>query len=83
MLAGRGFSADVGETYLPSEHAMPLYTLLITGVYTVFGEHNSAVRIGQSVVDMITCLLVALVAFNMAPASLRKTALADPVVFSD
>src|SRR5713101_1224753 len=48
MLAGRGFSSDVSEPYLPSEHTMPLYPLFIAAVYAVFGEHNSAVRIAQS-----------------------------------
>src|SRR5712692_9980896 len=74
MLAGRGFSPDVSEPYLPSEHTMPLYPLFIAAVYAVFGEHNSAVRIAQSAIDVITCLLVAFVSFNLAPASLRKPA---------
>src|SRR5438132_1470825 len=74
MLAGHGFSADVHEPYLASEHTMPLYPLFIAGVYAVFGEHNSAVRIAQSAIDLVTCLLVAFVSFNLAPASLRKPA---------
>jgi len=74
MLAGRGFSPDVSAPYLPGEHTMPLYPLFIAAIYSVFGENNLAVRIAQSSVDIITCLLVAFVAFNLAPASLRKTA---------
>ncbi len=74
MLAGRGFSADVTEPYLPGEHTMPLYPLFIAAIYAVFGEHNSAVRIAQSAVDILTCLLVAFVSFNLAPTSLKKPA---------
>lgn len=74
MLAGRGFSLDVSAPYRPSEHTMPLYPLFIASVYAVFGENNSAVRIAQSAVDLITCLLVAFVSFNLAAASLRKAA---------
>lgn len=74
MLAGHGFSSDVRGPYLPSEHTVPLYPLFIAGIYAAFGEHNSAVRIAQSVIDLITCLLVAFVSFNLAPPPLRKLA---------
>jgi 4-amino-4-deoxy-L-arabinose transferase-like glycosyltransferase len=74
MLAGRGFSSDVTEPILPSVHTMPLYPLFIAAIYAVFGVHNSAVRIAQSGVDLITCLLVAFVSFSLAPASQKRFA---------
>ena len=74
MLAGHGFSSDRREPILPSEHTVPLYPLFIAGVYALFGKHHSAVLIAQSAIDLITCLLVAFVAFRLAPASLRKAA---------
>lgn len=74
ILAGHGFSSDVDEPILPSMHTMPLYPLFIAGVFAVFGEHNSAVRIAQSAIDLITCLLVAFVAFSLAPPSLKRPA---------
>lgn len=74
MLAGRGFSADVIEPYLPSDHTVPLYPIFIAAVYAVFGENNLAVRIAQSAIDLVTCLLVAFVAFNLAPTLLRRPA---------
>jgi 4-amino-4-deoxy-L-arabinose transferase-like glycosyltransferase len=74
MLAGRGFSSDISAPYLPSEHTVPLYPIFIAVVYAVFGENNLAVRIAQSAIDIVTCLLVAFVSFNLAPASLRKPA---------
>lgn len=74
MLAGHGFSADVQEPYLPSEHTVPLYPVFIAAIYAVFGEHNVAVRIAQSAIDLITCLLVAFVSFNLAPPWLKRSA---------
>jgi 4-amino-4-deoxy-L-arabinose transferase-like glycosyltransferase len=74
MLAGRGFSSDVHEPYLPSEHTVPLYPVFIATIYAIFGEHNLVVRIAQSALDIITCLLVAFVSFNLAPGPLRKLA---------
>ncbi len=80
MLAGHGFSSDESEPILPSEHTVPLYPLFIAGVYAVFGQHNSAVRIAQSVIDLITCLLVAFVSFNLAPPSLKRFAAMSALV---
>jgi 4-amino-4-deoxy-L-arabinose transferase-like glycosyltransferase len=74
ILAGHGFSVDTAEPYLPSEHTVPLYPLFIAGVYAVAGERDVAVRIAQGGVDVVTCLLVAFIAFNLAPASLQSSA---------
>jgi 4-amino-4-deoxy-L-arabinose transferase-like glycosyltransferase len=74
ILAGHGFSSDVNEPILPSMHTMPLYSLFVAGVFAVFGEHNSAVLIAQSAIDLITCLLVAFIAFSLSPPSLRRPA---------
>ena len=69
MLAGHGFSSDTTEPYLPSKHIVPLYPLFVYAVYAVFGESNSAVRIAQGAIDVLTCLLVAFIAFSLAPPS--------------
>ena len=74
MLAGRGFSSDVREPILPTEHTVPGYPLFIAAVYTVCGQNNSAVRVAQSAIDLITCLLVAFISFRLAPPRLRKPA---------
>ncbi len=82
MLAGHGFSADVREPFVPSDHTVPLYPLFLSAVYGVVGEHNAAVRIFQSVVDLITCLLIAFIAFNLAPRALEKpAALASLIIY--
>ena len=74
MLAGHGFSSDLSPPYSPTEHVVPLYPLFIAAIYAVFGESNLAVRIAQDVIDVLTCLLVTFIAFNLAPASLSRRA---------
>lgn len=74
LLAGHGFSSAVSEPYPPSEATVPGYPLFIAAIYAVFGQHNSAVRIAQSLLDVLTCLLVAFISFSLAPAALRTPA---------
>jgi hypothetical protein len=80
LLAGRGFSSAVSEPYTPSEAAVPGYPLFIAGIYTVFGQQNTTVRIAQGLIDVLTCLLVAFISFNLAPAALRTPAAISALV---
>jgi hypothetical protein len=80
LLAGRGFSSAMSEPYPPSEATVPGYPLFIAAIYAGFGQHNSAVRIAQSLLDVLTCLLVALISFNLAPAALRTPAAISALV---
>jgi 4-amino-4-deoxy-L-arabinose transferase-like glycosyltransferase len=80
LLNGHGFSASIEEPYLPSEHTVPLYPVFIAAVFAVFGEHAQAVRISQSVVDLITCLFVGFISFSLAPTSLKKRAAMSALV---
>ena len=80
LLAGRGFSSSVSEPYTPSEATVPGYPLFIAAIYAVFGQQNSAVRIAQSLIDLLTCLLVAFISFNLAPAALRTPAAISALV---
>lgn len=74
MLAGHGFSSDEKPPITPSDHTVPLYPLFIAGVFAVFGPHNAVVRIAQSSLDLLTCLLVAFLAFSLAPPLLKHIA---------
>lgn len=74
LLAGQGFSSDISAPVVPSDHVMPGYSFFIAGIFAIFGPHNRAVLIAQSLLDLLTCLLVAFVAFNLAPPSLRSLA---------
>ena len=74
LLSGRGFTSDLQPPYGPTEHVVPLYPIFIAAVYRLFGEHNVAVRIAQGLVDLITCVLVGFVAFNLASPRLSASA---------
>ncbi|MDT5269254.1 MAG: hypothetical protein QOH49_1440 [Acidobacteriota bacterium] len=74
LLAGNGYSVDEAPPYRPSMANAPGYTLFIAAVYAVAGPRSDAVRIAQAMLDLLTCLLVAYIAFRAAPPSLRKRA---------
>lgn len=54
LVAGRGYSLDQPTAMVP-----PLYPLFLAGVYALFGRSFVAVGIVQSIVDVVTALLVA------------------------
>lgn len=72
ILAGNGFSLSASEPYLPSEAANPLYPLFIAGIYWIFGNNPAAVVTAHIIIDLLTGLLVAFVAFNLAPVRLKQ-----------
>lgn len=74
MLAGKGFTGETRGRFRPTVHTMPLYPLFIAGIYGVFGEHKVAVRIAQSFLDLISCVLVGFIAFSLAPLPLKERA---------
>lgn len=51
---------------------MPGYPAFLAAIYAVFGRTNKAIMFVQVVVDLTTCILAALIAARLAPAS-RKT----------
>ena len=69
VLDGHGFSTSAQAPYIPGEAIVPAYPLLIAATYAVFGRHEMAVRLLQVLIDLVTCLLVAFVSFNIAPAA--------------
>jgi 4-amino-4-deoxy-L-arabinose transferase-like glycosyltransferase len=67
------YSHETEPPYLPSLIRLPGYPLFLAGVYAVFGHgNNTAVRVVQAVIDTLTCVLIALVAFEWAVDSERK-----------
>lgn len=64
MLEQHVFSHESQPPYVPSIIRLPGYPLFLAGVYKVFGHgNNTAVRVVQAVIDTLTCVLIALVAF--------------------
>ncbi len=72
ILNGNGFSLDTMPPFRPSEACVPLYPLFVAAVYAVFGVEPSAVVVIQIILDLFTCLLVAFVSYNLAPARLKN-----------
>lgn len=67
------FSHENQPPYVPSIIRLPGYPLLLAGVYKLFGHgNNTAVRVVQAGIDTLTCVLMALVAFEWAVDDERK-----------
>ncbi|HEY8411751.1 MAG TPA: glycosyltransferase family 39 protein [Pyrinomonadaceae bacterium] len=67
------YSHDNQPPYAPSLIRLPGYPLFLAGVYKIFGHgNNTAVRVVQAVIDTLTCVLIALVAFAWAVEAERK-----------
>jgi hypothetical protein len=61
------YSHESQAPYAPSIIRLPGYPLFLAGIYAVFGHgNNTAVRVVQAVIDTLTCVLIALVAFEWA-----------------
>ena len=73
LLEQHVFSHETQAPYVPSIIRLPGYPLFLAAIYKVFGHgNNTAVRVVQAVVDTLTCLLIALVAFEWAVDEERK-----------
>src|SRR5215470_4663243 len=67
------YSIENQAPYTPTLIRLPGYPLFITAIYSVFGHgNNTAVRVAQAVVDTLTCILIALVAFTWTIDNERK-----------
>src|ERR1044071_121430 len=67
------YSHDPQAPYAPSIIRLPGYPLFLAGIYGVFGHgNNTAVRVAQAVMDTLTCVLIALVAFQWCVDLERK-----------
>lgn len=74
LLDGHGFSLSQQPPYTPSEATVPVYPLLVAATFSVFGRHPMAVRAVQVCLDLITCVLVGFVSFNLAHLNRRRLA---------
>lgn len=73
MLEGHGYSEEAGPPYDSTLIRVPGYPLFLASVYAAFGEGNDkAVRVVQAVLDTVSCLLVAALAFLWQPSDGRR-----------
>ncbi|HTK38968.1 MAG TPA: phospholipid carrier-dependent glycosyltransferase [Pyrinomonadaceae bacterium] len=67
------FSADTQAPYTPTLIRLPGYPIFLAGVYSIFGHgNNTPVRVIQGIVFAITCVLVALIAWNWTEGKHRR-----------
>lgn len=67
------FSHENQAPYVPSIIRLPGYPLFVAGVYKLLGHgNNTAVRVVQAGIDTLTCVLIALIAFEWAVDEERK-----------
>jgi hypothetical protein len=55
----------------PVDMRMPGYPAFLAAVYALFGNAEKAIMVVQAVVDLVTCILAALIAARLAPARNR------------
>lgn len=64
----------MGGKLVPLDMRVPGYPAFLIGVYSVFGRSDLTVMVVQVVIDLMTCVLTALIAARLAPASKRNIA---------
>ena len=73
LLEQHVYSHAPAPPYKPSLIRLPGYSLFLAAVYSIFGHwNNTAVRIVQSLLDTLTCALVAIIAWSWEPDEKRK-----------
>jgi hypothetical protein len=73
LLEQHVYSHEPQQPFAASLIRLPGYPLFLAGIYEVFGHRNNkAVRVVQAVVDTLTCVLIALVAFQWGVDPERK-----------
>jgi predicted acyltransferase len=67
------YSIEEEAPYTPTLIRLPGYPIFIACVYSVFGhDNNTAVRIVQAVVDSLTCILAAILAWLWSSGTKRR-----------
>jgi len=75
LLEQHVYSHAAQPPYQPSLIRLPGYSIFLAALYAAFGHgNNTAVRIAQALLDTVTCLLVAIVAWYWQPDERRKHA---------
>lgn len=65
------YTSESGDL-VPADVRVPGYPLFLSALYIFFGDSQRAIFIAQILVDLATCILVALLAASLAPERSRK-----------
>jgi Dolichyl-phosphate-mannose-protein mannosyltransferase len=66
------YAYDSGNGMISTDVRVPGYPLFISVVYVFFGDSQRAVLVAQAVLDLGTCVLIAILAASLAPDRSRK-----------
>jgi len=71
-LRNRVYGGVIDGRLVPLDTRMPGYPAFLAAVFAVAGNSARAVMLAQVVVDLATCVLIALIAARLAPESSRR-----------
>ena len=75
LLEQHVYSHAKAPPYQPSLIRLPGYSIFVAAIYSACGHgNNTAVRIVHTLLDTLTCALVAMIAYYWEPAAKRKRA---------
>jgi len=57
----------VNGQLMPVDQRMPAYPAFLAAIYSIFGRTRIAVMLAQAAIDLVTCVLAALIAGRIAP----------------
>ena len=76
-LKNRVYGGAVDGQLVPLDTRMPGYPAFLAAIFSLFGNSSRAVMLAQVVLDLMTCLVIALMAARLSPEpSRRRVALA-------
>jgi hypothetical protein len=64
----------------PTDMRAPGYPAFLAAIYAIFGRSGRAVLVVQAIVDLMTCVAIALIAARLAPAA-KRTAVATAALW--
>src|ERR1700748_3834015 len=64
----------VNGQLMPVDQRMPPYPAVLAAIYATLGRHRIAVMLAQVAIDLVTCVLAALIAGRIAPAAKKSLA---------
>jgi hypothetical protein len=64
----------VNGQLMPVDQRMPGYPAFLVVLYSTFGRSRIAVMLAQAAIDLVTCVLAALIASRIAPAAKKSLA---------
>jgi 4-amino-4-deoxy-L-arabinose transferase-like glycosyltransferase len=71
MISARTLSLSDAAPFVPCDIRTPGYPLFIAFSFKLFGYHDTPIRLLQVLLDVITCILIGIIAFGVAPEEHR------------